>query len=236
MWQQRRQVMRHHDGVHPDGDGGSGAGASAQRKGDRLSAKRQERIRAAHPRLGGLILALSDDPRSTKAWQRGAEGERRVARRLDELVAEGKVVLHDRRIPGSKANIDHIVIAPSGVYVIDTKRYTGRLEVRTSGGLFRPGPTRLFVNGRDKSRLVDGMARQIAAVATAAGDLLGSSPIPALCFVDVEVGLLTKPFTIDGVAVTWPRPLLRRLRERGPLGHEEIAALGERLSSALPRA
>ncbi|MEO6532232.1 MAG: nuclease-related domain-containing protein [Pseudolysinimonas sp.] len=31
--------------------------------------------------------------------------------------------LRDRRIPGSKANIDHVVRAPRGVFVIDAKRY-----------------------------------------------------------------------------------------------------------------
>ncbi|MEV4421445.1 NERD domain-containing protein, partial [Patulibacter sp. NPDC049589] len=32
------------------------------------------------------------------------------------------VVLHDRRVPRTHANIDHIAIAPSGIWVIDTKR------------------------------------------------------------------------------------------------------------------
>ena len=34
-------------------------------------------------------------------------------------------VLHDRRIPGSKANIDHIAITAAGIWVIDAKRYKG---------------------------------------------------------------------------------------------------------------
>ncbi len=46
--------------------------------------------------------------------------------RLDGLASESIRVMHDRRIPRSKANIDHIVVTPGGVWVIDTKRYVGR--------------------------------------------------------------------------------------------------------------
>jgi len=102
------------------------AGGSAQREHDRRSAAREAGVRKRHPRLGGLILALSDDPSSTKRWAKGAKGERRVARFHDSL--EGIVALHDRRILRSKANIDHIAIGPNGVYVIDTKRYGAELS------------------------------------------------------------------------------------------------------------
>ena len=63
------------------------------------------------PKLGGLILALSDDPQSTRAWDTGALGEERLGNRLNELASGAIRVLHDRRIPGSRANIDHIAVA-----------------------------------------------------------------------------------------------------------------------------
>jgi hypothetical protein len=46
------------------------------------------------------------------AWRKGAEGERAVARAIDQLASTR--ALHDRRIPGSRANIDNILIAPTG--------------------------------------------------------------------------------------------------------------------------
>jgi len=46
-----------------------------------------------------------------------------VAAALDNCCRPEVVVLHDRAIPGSRANIDHIGIGPTGVWVIDTKRY-----------------------------------------------------------------------------------------------------------------
>ncbi|HJQ41669.1 MAG TPA: nuclease-related domain-containing protein, partial [Jatrophihabitantaceae bacterium] len=107
------------------------AGGSARREYQRRHGNREAAIRARHPRLGGLILALSDDPQSTRAWATGAEGERRVALAFE---AAGIVALHDRRIPRSQANIDHIAISPSGVFVVDAKRYAGLVRKRDVGG------------------------------------------------------------------------------------------------------
>jgi Nuclease-related domain len=46
------------------------------------------------------------------------------------------VVLHDLAVPGSRANLDHLVIGPGGVFVIDSKQYRGRLRLDLSGGLW----------------------------------------------------------------------------------------------------
>lgn len=64
-----------------------------------------------------------------RQWDKGAEGERRTAAVLSGLAARGYVVLDDLSIPGSKANIDHVVIGPTGVTVIETKAYTGRVTL-----------------------------------------------------------------------------------------------------------
>jgi Nuclease-related domain len=69
-------------------------------------------------------------------WRRGAAGERRTARLLDPLERRGWGVLHDLAIPGSRANIDHLVIGPGGVFVIDSKHYRGRLQLDSSGRLW----------------------------------------------------------------------------------------------------
>src|SRR5690606_35761953 len=116
----------------------------ARREYERRRARRQERVRAAHPRIAGVILALTDDPQSTTAWATGARGEELLGRRLDGLVDSGVCVLHDRRIPGTKANIDHIAVCPGGVFVVDAKRYRGRPRLQVEGGLFRPRIERLL--------------------------------------------------------------------------------------------
>jgi hypothetical protein len=70
------------------------------------------------------------------AWQRGATGERRTARLLSQLERQGWAVLHDLAVPGSRANIDHLVIGPGGVFVIDSKQYRGRLQLDPTGRLW----------------------------------------------------------------------------------------------------
>jgi Nuclease-related domain len=70
------------------------------------------------------------------AWRRGAAGERRTARLLSPLERHGWTVLHDLTIPGSRANLDHLVIGPGGVFVIDSKQYRGRLQLDPAGRLW----------------------------------------------------------------------------------------------------
>jgi hypothetical protein len=72
----------------------------------------------------------------TRAWQRGAAGERHVARLLDPLVEHGWAVHHDLRVPGSNANIDHLLVGPPGVFVVDAKHYRGHLHLSPQGQLW----------------------------------------------------------------------------------------------------
>jgi hypothetical protein len=63
-----------------------------------------------------------------RTWRRGAHGERHTARLLDWLVRDGFVVFHDLAVPGSPANVDHLVIGPTGVFVIDSRQWTGSVH------------------------------------------------------------------------------------------------------------
>jgi nuclease-like protein len=68
-----------------------------------------------------------------RTWQRGAQGEGRTARLLDRLSRDGYIVFNDLAIPGSLANVDHLVIGPSGVFVIDSKQWTGSVHQGANG-------------------------------------------------------------------------------------------------------
>jgi hypothetical protein len=81
----------------------------------------------------GLRFRSSPD---AVAWRRGSAGERRTARLLGPLERQGWAVLHDLAVPDSRANIDHLVIGPGGVFVIDSKQYRGRLQLDPSGRLW----------------------------------------------------------------------------------------------------
>jgi hypothetical protein len=92
--------------------------------------------------LGGLVALVTGwglwfrPSRDAIAWRRGAAGERRTARLLNPLERHGWAVLHDLAVPGSRANIDHLVVGPGGVFVIDSKHYRGRLQLDGSGRLW----------------------------------------------------------------------------------------------------
>ena len=68
-----------------------------------------------------------------RTWQRGAHGERHTARLLDRLTRDGYVVFHDLAVPDSPANVDHLVIGPTGVFVIDSKQWTGSVHQGADG-------------------------------------------------------------------------------------------------------
>jgi hypothetical protein len=68
-----------------------------------------------------------------RSWQRGAHGERRTAHLLDRLTHDGFVVFHDLAVPDSPANVDHLVIGPTGLFVIDSKQWTGSVQQGADG-------------------------------------------------------------------------------------------------------
>ena len=135
-----------------------------------------------------------------KHWAIGAEGEELLAKSLARR-CPGAELLHDRQMPTGRANIDHIAVVSSGVYVIDTKRYRGKVAV--ANPLF--GSPKLTINGRDRTKLIIGLDRQVAAIRSVLGALTTDVPVHGcLCFV-VPTGLLAD----SGI------PLLRTLKING---------------------
>lgn len=190
----------------------------------------------AHPKIGRFLLAVVDDAPSTKVWAQGAAGERAVAERLDAV--ENTLPLHDRRLRRpdgrlSQANIDHLVVAPTGIWVIDAKTHKGRLEVRRTGGLFSPRVAQLRINGRDQTKLVEGVHKQLAAVRAA----LGVRDVPvhgAMCFFGTELPWIDED--IDGVLLRGRRGITKALRRPGPLDAAQRTALHRLLAEAFPPA
>jgi hypothetical protein len=216
-----------------------GAGASAQREHQRRKAARERRVRERHPRIGELLLAVQGEPQHETAWRTGGEGEAAVAELLARRCGERIAVLHDRRIPGRRANIDHIVVAASGVYVIDTKRYRGRIEVT------RPwfGEAKLKIAGRDRTNLVAGLAGQVELVAARVAAVHDDVVVRgALCFVAPDGALsdsglpLLRTLRVGGVELLYPRALAERLNAQGPHAPERILALAGELERHFPAA
>lgn len=206
------------------------AGASARREHQRRRDNRDKRTREEHPRIGGALIALRDRPAHEQVWATGAEGEEATARVLAQRCPRA-LVLHDRRIPGRRANIDHIAVSPAGVLVIDSKRYKGK-KVRVHNPLL--GSAKLLIGGSDKTALVDGLLAQIEVVAARLSGT-GVTVHGAFCFIDADLPLLGTP-TIRGLPVLGPRGLAKRINCEGPLDDARIRAVAHRLAAALPAA
>lgn len=78
--------------------------------------------------------------RQHNSWASGAVGEESTARLLRPLTRRGYAVLHDRAIPGSKANLDHLVAGSFGVALVDSKNWQSKKSrITICGGLLRYG-------------------------------------------------------------------------------------------------
>lgn len=192
-------------------------------------------MRERHRYTGGLRVAFGGEARSTSSWDTGAAGEERIGAALNDRVSDRFKVLHDRRIPGSRANIDHLVVTSAGVWVVDPKRYRRqRPALEVEGGILRPRRESLVVGGRDRTTLVEGARKQLRLVQDAVGDQVTVRAI--LCFLEADWPMFGAPFVVDGIEVTYPRKLLARLTEDGPLDAATVSELHRSLATAFPAA
>jgi hypothetical protein len=218
------------EGEQPDG---GTAGSSARHEHERRKAKREQEFRDGHPRTGKLRLRWQAAPGHEQVWAIGAVGEEHVARVFAKHLDEAAAVLHDRRIPGSRANIDHLAVAPSGVWVIDAKRYKNK-KVTVTRPLFGQG--KLLIGGRDNSKLVEGLAKQVALVRTALAEIAPDAPIHgALCFVDSELPMLGT-LRFKGYPMLRAKPLAKQINAAGPLSADEARTLFVALAARFPGA
>ncbi|MEW2567662.1 nuclease-related domain-containing protein [Streptomyces sp. NPDC047070] len=196
----------------------TGAGASA--------AARARQLRTPAVRIADRLGIPTQRSRQADRWAAGAEGERRTAERLRTLEREGWTVLHDRALPGSRANVDHLAISPAGrVYLPDTKRWSTRWPVTVRGG-------RLFHGDRDVTRRLDGLRHEAETVAAVLG-----VPVQPLVAMDGPA-LPDTGLTLAGLLIAPADQLCAQLRhldatERGPRRPQaQLAATAQRLLPA----
>jgi len=209
------------------------AGASAQKEHDRRVEKRKIRVKEKYgERLGGFIVRITDEPQSTQAWAKGARGEQKLAAALEGL--SGVVALHDRRVPGMGGNIDHLLIAPAGIFVVDAKHYQGSLEIRDVGGWFHTDE-RLYVGGRDRSKLADNMGWQVTAVEamlTSVEVILSVTPV--LCFIGVDWPWFRPPDSFRDVRLEDPNSLRKLIAATSLLDAGAVNKLARTLATGFP--
>jgi Nuclease-related domain len=181
------------------------------------------------PWLAGMLAAAAAwrlrfrASRPTRAWRDGARGERATARRLRCLERAGYVVLHDLEVPGSHANLDHVAIGPAGVFVIDSKRYRGRLSLGPDGMLWYAGYP---------------LAQQLATIVWATMRLAEALQLPPEVPVQALMVVHRAPIpfgelTVAGVQVIPPSALADALGREAVLPATQVALIAGQASARL---
>jgi Nuclease-related domain len=160
------------------------------------------------------------------SWAKGADGEELLAPVIDVACAGIGYVFHDKPLPGSKRNFDHIAVVPSGVFVIDAKNISGAPRRVNYGGSLVTDE-RLLIGNTDQTMWIEGLASLTNAVSKVAA----SNATAVMCFVNQDVDICGG--VVRGAAIVDASQLAEMLRRSGPLSPVEINAIALRLESGL---
>lgn len=215
------------------------AGGSAKARYEKLLKQRQDRLVNRFPKAGKFLARVFTEPQNIKAWQTGAVGELAVGRRLDFLATKyGFETLHDRSIPGSQANIDHIAVTSKGVFVLDTKYYQGLIKVKDRGGFFTKRTSELWIGNRNQTKLVAEVQNQVKVVqAILRSGVIDIPAVGVLAFYRAKWEPISflRPDKIDGILLN-SRGINRLVSKRGPITSTEINYVVRLLAQSLPSA
>lgn len=191
-----------------------------------MTAGGSQAVQAVRAALGAARIAKQRDRRSAR-HKAGCRGERVVCERLSTLAAHGYHHFDDlrwRQDPENKVNLDHLVIGPSGVFVVDAKNWAGRIEVRRSS---------VFQNGTqcdDRMIALAWMTNRVEEVLLAAGYAI--RPHAVACFASAQPSL---PPVVGRTLLTDVERIGALLTDRpAVLSPLAIGELAELLSYAFP--
>ena len=188
--------------------------------------------------LSSMVGALKRSPEQAPAVAPPASAMRelppavRMASQLREAVSDEVVLLHHRRTPRVKPHIDHLAIAPSGVWIIHSRRNQGRVATRKP--MF--GDPKLTIGGRERTDLLMTLERQVSYVLAALRkDHPAVEVRSALCFVDTEAPLLRTLYL--GSYLFFGAPAIaKHLNSEGPCTPERVQAIASLLEDRFPPA
>jgi hypothetical protein len=200
---------------------------------------------ASHPSAAGRSADRGAGTARSAAPPRRTEVQCRPGTPVQDLISIGlrrhlgdrAVVLTGRRVPGGTASIDNVVVASSGVWVVDSKKLDGLIEYRTVAGS-QDEDRRLLIGGHDRTALVDGVHRHIVPVAGLVDD--PSVPLHgAVAMVEGNWGgptrlLARRPHRHRGIWILWPAALIKKIEEPGPLDTRQVRSIGAALDGSLP--
>lgn len=97
-----------------------------------------------------------------RVFSGGAEGEKQVAQLLSRTLSDDYYLINDLYLQKGGGDIDHVVLAPNGIFVLETKNWSGKITVvedvwhRAGKRRFHASPSRQAKNNATKiKRLID---------------------------------------------------------------------------------
>jgi hypothetical protein len=159
----------------------------------------------------------------TRVWRRQAVAQGRTAGLLQPLDQHGYLVLHDSTLAGWPAGLDHLVVGPTGIWVIRSW-HRGRLRWQRKGTWpsYKHGPP---------AGALGGLRRQATAIAEALGSDISIPVRPLLCVHGGGWPGSRRP--IEGVMVATPRHLEHLLRRPRPHEARDVERATARLLEVL---
>jgi Nuclease-related domain len=147
-------------------------------------------------------------------WRRQAVMQRRTAAVLGPLEDHGYLVLHDITLPGWLDSLDHLVVGPTGVWVVESCRRQRRLG---SDGLV---PT--------------GNLRGVRAQAVGVAEMLdGGAEVPVRSLVCVHGAWLGALTTLNGSWLAGPRWVANVVHSGSKLAPGDVERAAARLLKVL---
>jgi hypothetical protein len=167
----------------------------------RIYQKKTLQAQAQSKRIDGIAgNSLANEKMRIRATARskGLEGELGVAGVLEDLADKyGFVVLHDLSMPGTTANIDHLVIQQSAVFVIDAKNYKGIVNIKKDSS----GRNQLYVGRYKQTQLALKLKKYSAQIEEHLRENgIEVRVVPLLAFYDAKFHKDSK-YVIEGVMV-----------------------------------
>lgn len=192
------------------------------------------------PELFGVIVVLVSLVGAAyyleqwRRWSKGIEGERAVSTILRQM-GNSYYLLDDVMLYPRSGNIDHLVLGPNGIFVIETKNYGGM--IRYDGGewyrSFRRGRRTMRTRMPDPGKQAERNARMLSSfMEKHSGDSPSRKCIsevhPLVVFVNPQMTLrLAEKPTVPALRVKDLPSFIEQLRTDSPIPDQELKALGE---------
>ncbi|RLG70578.1 MAG: hypothetical protein DRO11_05985 [Methanobacteriota archaeon] len=165
-----------------------------------------------------------------RIWAQGASGEELVAEKLSQLPSSYQV-FNDVTLPGYGANLDHVVVGPTGVFVVETKSHKGYISYEKGEWLQRKWGrrgTEYFGRIGNPSRQAEIAAQKLASYINKELKDFSKpvSVIPLLVFTNPETILHTNKSPVKVLRPNQVPIYILKHRPKEKLSLEKVARIG----------